>query len=489
MSENIWYGGLCAINSGVIRDCYSLVEVYVKGSSGGLCGNNAKTIENCYSLGPFAKLRGGLCAQGWQQSQCSFFASSKGEEPSDRLVDAELWIPPEKLAQEEFWQSRGDSPPAWLIQGLLGEDSVPPRPTELPPATEGEIREISSPADLFAFAGQVNSADAAAAGAHWRLTCDLDLGGRRFTPIGADETCPFTGVFDGGGHTISNFRVTGSKTEYAGFFGYLSGARVQDLTVDCIVDAGKYAGALTGVNDGGTLTGCVASTELRCRRHAGGLVGRNTGTIERCGVRGSLRPSRPIWFWIPFAIAGLAIIALLLMLLFGPASPDDLDSFAPVPFDSNITRIEDDGETMPRTDGNFVSFQFEQKIDVDLSTGNCVFDFKNPGDSNHNIVVQLQMIDADLIDAIGSTGRTAEDQAALDGNPAYDPDNYRAVVAESGAVPPGYQLDGLTLRAFPNGASLPAGTYNAMIYLEFYDINTNERAMLRSQLPVIIDAH
>lgn len=40
-----------------------------------------------------------------------------------------------------------------------------------------------------------------------------------------------------------------------------------------------------------------------------------------------------------------------------------------------------------------------------------------------------------------------------------------------------------------NGATLPAGKYNAMVYLVFYDTETNNRAMLESQLPVVITVH
>lgn len=51
----------------------------------------------------------------------------------------------------------------------------------------------------------------------------------------------FTGVYDGGGHTISNMRL--KKMEYSGLFGKLVDAVIANLTVGCL-----------GFNDGSTLT-------------------------------------------------------------------------------------------------------------------------------------------------------------------------------------------------------------------------------------------
>lgn len=63
------------------------------------------------------------------------------------------------------------------------------------------------------------------------------------------------------------------------------------------------------------------------------------------------------------------------------------------------------------------------------------------------------------------------------------------MLAESGAIRPGYQLKDLRLIEQPNGAAIPPGDYNAMVYLVFYDVKTNNRAMLESQLPVVISVH
>ena len=92
---------------------------------------------------------------------------------------------------------------------------------------------------LSAFAaGETVISDAAALGrlmddpAAWsgsyRLGADIDLGSVKQSPIGNYET-PFTGSFDGAGHTISGLNIKADGT--AGLFGVLSGASVTDLTV------------------------------------------------------------------------------------------------------------------------------------------------------------------------------------------------------------------------------------------------------------------
>ncbi|MDD3369155.1 MAG: hypothetical protein PHP50_09770 [Lachnospiraceae bacterium] len=77
---------------------------------------------------------------------------------------------------------------------------------------------------------------------------------------------------------------------------------------------------------------------------------------------------------------------------------------------------------------------------------------------------------------LGSTGRTAAEQAEIEATPGYDPETYRMVLAEFGAIQPGYELADLRLVEQANGATIPPGSYNAIIYLIFYDMETNDRA-------------
>ena len=110
--------------------------------------------------------------------------------------------------------------------------------------------------------------------------------------------------------------------------------------------------------------------------------------------------------------------------------------------------------------------------------------FKNPGKSNHDIVVSLQITDEELLKTIGTTGRSKEEQEALEQDETYDEKTNRVTIAESGSVPPGYEMGTLKLNTLEDGSSLPKGTYNAIVYLSLYDIKTNAKAMVNSQTPV-----
>ncbi len=119
----------------------------------------------------------------------------------------------------------------------------------------------------------------------YKLACDLDLGGRLWTPLGTEEAA-FCGVLDGCGHAVSNFRISADGGD-VGFFGVLEGT-VYDLTLQDMtmtVDAQKdvRVGAVAGVSygelggvrvEGGTMT-------VTCRDDAvvycGAFAGENQG--------------------------------------------------------------------------------------------------------------------------------------------------------------------------------------------------------------------
>ena len=113
-------------------------------------------------------------------------------------------------------------------------------------------------------------------GAHFRLTGDLDMTGLEFdrAPIGrctGGSTTyygtPFTGVFDGGDHTIRNLTVNtnGIGNCYLGLFGKIaSGGEVHRLLLDNV-----------------SVRGGTESSYL------GGLCGMDLGTIRHCGVTGT----------------------------------------------------------------------------------------------------------------------------------------------------------------------------------------------------------
>ena len=135
---------------------------------------------------------------------------------------------------------------------------------------------------------------------HFILTDDIDLdpslpGCKVFDkaviapPISLDteghfQGTPFTGVFDGNGHTILHLTIQGQ--DYLGLFGYLeSGTQIKNLAVvDVnITSSGNFVGGLAGSNSGGSITtsystGAVSGSSY----YVGGLVSANGGSVAHC---------------------------------------------------------------------------------------------------------------------------------------------------------------------------------------------------------------
>ena len=162
--------------------------------------------------------------------------------------------------------------------------------------------EIATAADLIALGETPADYDK-----HFILTADIDLDpnlpGRKVfdKAVMAPDTdpvpdawgrqlydgSPFTGVFDGKGHTISHLTIRG--VGYLGLFGQLgqwnAAGEIRDLgVVDAsITGSGEYVGEMVGYIWHGTVTQCHSTGVVRGTLRVGGLAGYNyPGTVIRC---------------------------------------------------------------------------------------------------------------------------------------------------------------------------------------------------------------
>lgn len=192
---------------------------------------------------------------------------------------------------------------------------------------------ISTVAELQALAA---SKDPAVLAKNYKLARDLDLSGVTFSGIGS-ASAPFTGMFDGQGHTVSHVTVKGGDN--AGFFNVTLGAVIKNLhlsdvnvtggsrvgglvgwaraeldrqdmagskaglagscTVSGTVSGSRAVGGLVGLNEGlsdqetlfsvaSAVDKCTAAVSVSGKEKVGGLVGENSGSITRSAAQGSV---------------------------------------------------------------------------------------------------------------------------------------------------------------------------------------------------------
>ena len=124
------------------------------------------------------------------------------------------------------------------------------------------------------------------------LTGDITLTGE-WTPIGT-ESRPYTGNFNGGGHTITRLKIDQSGTDYVGLIGCLgSGGKVQNVTLTNLsVSGANCVGGIAGQNYG-TVENCSVNGTVTGKgfTDTGGIAGSNYGTISGCSAEGTVTGS------------------------------------------------------------------------------------------------------------------------------------------------------------------------------------------------------
>ncbi len=149
--------------------------------------------------------------------------------------------------------------------------------------------DIETVDDLLALA---KATDAETLGKNYRLKADLNLKDTPFNGIGSAGQ-PFTGMFDGQGHTISHVTVNAPEGENVGFFNAIKGATIRDLKlVDVEITGKTNVGGLVGnaqvqldssdlsKNVANLIGGCSVSGTVTGTKNVGGLVGLNEGKTD-----------------------------------------------------------------------------------------------------------------------------------------------------------------------------------------------------------------
>ena len=199
------------------------------------------------------------------------------------------------------------------------------------PVPVDNVYSVSTPEQLAAIAKAINGGSQDFDGKTIKLTADIDLGARKWTPIGT-SAYPLKANFDGGGYTISNLYV--DTPSQAGLIAY-GWREVSNLTVENAViksnhwagvimgyctdhanrgfnnitvrnstvtltpnysgsawDNGDKGGAIIGYyaaqNSGVGITDCtIENVEITAYRDAGGVAGYSDAPVSNCSVTNS----------------------------------------------------------------------------------------------------------------------------------------------------------------------------------------------------------
>ncbi|MDD6981119.1 MAG: InlB B-repeat-containing protein [Clostridia bacterium] len=173
---------------------------------------------------------------------------------------------------------------------------------EVLPTAEKKIT-ISTPEELRMFAAYVNAGNTCE-NLTFVLADDIDMTGEDFTPIGWELIYekssanyyyhPFSGTFDGQGHTISHLTAH-SEICNSGLFAYTKNATIKNLHLtDADISGIKRVGGIVGRMDGGLIDNCTFTGKVVNRgvaygknsgSYTGSLIGQlHCGTLQNCSA-------------------------------------------------------------------------------------------------------------------------------------------------------------------------------------------------------------
>ena len=121
------------------------------------------------------------------------------------------------------------------------------------------------------------------------LTADIDLTGETWTPVGMNR--PYSGTFNGQGHTITGLNISSPSEAVALFHNIGGGGKVMNLQLKDVTYKGSTAMGGIAHNNSGTITACSVTGTLTTASNTaavGGIAASNLGSITACWFNGTI---------------------------------------------------------------------------------------------------------------------------------------------------------------------------------------------------------
>ncbi len=250
----------------VIQNCYN-VGIVSSGIAALINESAVLTVENCYTLDT-AELTG--AGTNLTLTNSSKLSAAALRDCASALGSA--------YAEDFFTQNR-------IYPVLAWENGD--RSTTVP--EENGVYTIDTPDQLRLVSYAVRKGNTFQ-GKTIVLRADLDLQNRPWLPIGGkDETTTyyFRGTVDGKGHRIHNLNATDLQTGYAGLFGAVRNATIQNLGIESGIVTGytRSAAIAAYVHEGSTIRNCYNKATVFANSDVGsiaGIIGGQNVLIENC---------------------------------------------------------------------------------------------------------------------------------------------------------------------------------------------------------------
>ena len=297
IATDYYAGGIVGahkVGSG-LENCYATGNVSGP-NSGGIAGQ-ARNVERCVALGQtvtgasshrvLSESNGKLNVYAWRRMKVNGITVTDGAANNENGADlvcnggALSTQFSEIFANDDAWTYTENGLP--ILKALKGAQSSE-LPTWVKAGSAANVVYIHTMADLANLASAVNSG-VNMSGKTFLLMNDIDLSGLNWVPIGYyidwnnSNNKPFSGVFDGQGHSIIGLTISGGQND-AGLFGYTHLATIRNVVIrNPQIEGRGEVGALVG-RQGYSSTGIEKCAVIGGRIQGAGSVGGLVGYME-----------------------------------------------------------------------------------------------------------------------------------------------------------------------------------------------------------------